>query len=224
MRLRHKKGAEEDVKKSEFIINEFKNKYFDNDNNRLEIEIGMGKGQFIIEKAKRNPNINYIGIEKSATILLKALEKHDKEKLDKEKFKNENTAINNLLFLCIPVEKVLDYIKMNSVSTIYLNFSDPWPKARHEIRRLTYKNYLMLYKKLLIKNGIIELKTDNIDFFNYSIDSINSNNSILPFEIIYKTYDLHSDTKEMENNIMTEYEKKWSEKGKKIGKLVAVST
>ena len=216
MRLRHKKGAEEIIKNSHYCINEFNEKYFDNNNTNLEIEIGMGKGRFVIDKAFANKNINYIGIEKYATVVLKAIDKLEKKINNAEK-ENIIRNFNNVKFLCIDIENIFNYLKENSVDKIYLNFSDPWPKKRHEIRRLTHYNFLRIYDKLLKAGGSIELKTDNIDLFNFSLEEFKKSD----FVVLYKTYDLHADLEIMKNNIMTEYEEKFSRLGNKICMLIA---
>ncbi len=165
--------------------------------NPVHVEIGMGKGDFIIQNAICHPQINYIGIEKYDSVLvaaLKKLEMHDK--------------IPNLRLLCLDASLLLDYFDINCVDCIYLNFSDPWPKSRHYKRRLTYSSYLTIYEKLLKEDGHIEFKTDNRSLFEYSLISMNHYG--MTFEDI--CLDLHH-SDGYEENIMTEYERKFSPYG-----------
>lgn len=214
MRLRHKKNAENDILNYPICIKPVGAKlcepvvgassFYFSDNNPLHLELGMGKGRFIIEMANRNPQINYIGVEKSATIVLKAITL-------------AGTGPTNLRFLCEDIFNLDKYFDLHTIDKIYLNFSDPWPKKRHESRRLTHNRFLSLYEKLLKKDGIIEFKTDNKDLFDFSIEEIKNSN----FKILEYTYDLHNDEKMNANNIMTEYEEKFSKIGNKICKLIA---
>ena len=195
MRLRNVKNAKEIINSNELVITEniFK------DDKPLHIEIGCGKGNFIIGKARQNPNINFIGIEKYESILVRALNKVE-------------DIPSNLRFMCVDAKNLGNYFK-NNVETIYLNFSDPWPKKRHTKRRLTFKDFLSEYEKVLIKNGIIEFKTDNRELFEFSLVSMQ--NYGMKFLEVY--LDLH---KTDVFNIETEYEKKFSKYGP-IYKLIA---
>lgn len=168
----------------------------------LYLEIGTGKGDFILNMAKNNPNAHFIGIEKSITCLA----------ITAKKIVNED--IKNVLLIADDVNKVFAYLPQGSIDKLFLNFSDPWPKKRHEKRRLTYKTFLDEYKKILKSNGEIIMKTDNIDLFNYSIESFTSNGFIL--EQVNFDYD-GLDT----NDVMTEYERFFRDEGTKINKLVA---
>ncbi len=168
----------------------------------LYLEIGTGKGDFILNMAKNNPNTHFIGIEKSITCLA----------ITAKKIVNED--IKNVLLIADDVSKVFAYLPQGSIDKLFLNFSDPWPKKRHEKRRLTYKTFLDEYKKILKINGEIIMKTDNIDLFNYSIESFTSNGFIL--EQVNFDYD-GLDT----NDVMTEYERFFRDEGTKINKLVA---
>lgn len=207
MRLKHIKDADKIINKSNYIIEnpeEYKgkwNKLFNNDNN-IEIEIGTGKGKFIIEKALQNSNINFIGIEKYDSPLVSAVKKL--EELD----------INNLRLICYDAFTI-DNIFDKEISKIYLNFSDPWPKNRHENRRLTSPNFLKTYDKLFKKEKRIEFKTDNMGLFEYSICSLSN------YGYIFESINLDLQNSENNDNIMTEYEYKFSQKGFKIYKLVA---
>ena len=208
MRLRYVKNARELIEKHTEHIIDYKegievdmNKIFNN-NHPIHLEIGMGKGQFVHTLAKQSPDINFIGIEKFDSAIVKALEKVLEEPL------------NNLHLLRIDAMDLLNLFKKHSIERIYLNFSDPWPKERHTKRRLTSKRFLDLYKQLLVKDGEIHFKTDNHPFFLYSVETVTN----YPMELLYHTEDLHS---EDVPNIMTEFEEKFSQKGFKINKLIA---
>lgn len=167
------------------------------------MEIGCGKGQFICEYAKRNPDKNIIGIECVQSVLVEAC----------EKVKNEN--ITNIRFLEMRAEYLPLFIKEKSISEIYLNFSTPYPKSKHECHRLTYKEFLDIYKKLLIDDGFIAQKTDSQGFFEYSLESYSQNGFVLS-EI---SLDLHNSS--FEGNIVTEYEQKFVNQGMPIYRVVA---
>lgn len=163
MRLKHIKNADKIIESSKYLIKEpIKycgkwNKVFNNSND-IEIEIGTGKGKFIISKAINNPNINYIGIEKYDSPLVSAVKKL------------EEFDLNNLKIICFDANNINDIFD-HEISKVYLNFSDPWPKKRHEKRRLTSSRFLEKYDSIFKNNKIIELKTDNDDFFEYSTES-----------------------------------------------------
>ena len=178
-----------------------------NTDKKICIEIGMGKGDFISNMAKLNPDNVYIGIELSPQVLALAIKKLNR-------FEEENgLSIKNLYFMSFDALKLLDYFSENQVDVLYLNFSDPWPKKRHTKRRLTYKDFLENYKKVLKKDGIIEFKTDNRGLFEYSLVSMQN----FGMEFIEVYLDLH---KTEVFNVETEYEKKFSPFGP-IYKLVA---
>lgn len=206
MRLRNVKGAKEKILSSRYNIdNPFDNinnwnKVFNN-SNPIYIEIGMGKGKFIIENAINNPDINYIGIEKFDSVIVRAIEKV--EELD----------IPNLKFIRMDATRI-DEVFNKEIDKVYLNFSDPWPKDRHAKRRLTSPIFLEKYDKVFRNDNIIEMKTDNINLFNYSVDSLKE----YGYNIEYLTNDLH---KENVDNIMTEYEERFSKLNIKINKLIA---
>ena len=167
----------------------------------------MGKGDFISNMAKLNPDNVYIGIELSPQVLALAIKKLNR-------FEEENgLSLKNLYFMSFDALKLLDYFSENQVDVLYLNFSDPWPKKRHTKRRLTYKDFLENYKKVLKKDGIIEFKTDNRGLFEYSLVSMQN----FGMEFIDVYLDLH---KTEVFNVETEYEKKFSPFGP-IYKLVA---
>ena len=203
MRLKHIKNAEEIISKSKYLVKSPRenkgswNKVFNNDNN-IEVEIGMGKGKFIIEKAIQNPNINYIGIEKYDSPLVSAVKKL------------EELEINNLKLICIDalgIEEVFDH----EIDKIYLNFSDPWPKKRHAKRRLTSSIFLNKYENLFKDEKHIEMKTDNDDLYDYSCESFIENG----YDIV-KTDTNYLDT------IRTEYEDKFISLGKNINYISVV--
>lgn len=178
-----------------------------NTDKKICIEIGMGKGDFISNMAKLNPDNIYIGIELSPQVLALAIKKLNR-------FEEENGIfLKNLYFMSFDALKLLDYFSENQVDVLYLNFSDPWPKKRHTKRRLTYKDFLENYKKVLKKDGIIEFKTDNRGLFEYSLVSMQN----FGMEFIEVYLDLH---KTEVFNVETEYEKKFSPFGP-IYKLVA---
>ena len=178
-----------------------------NTDKKICIEIGMGQGDLISNMAKLNPANVYIGIELSPQVLALAI-----KKLNRVEEEN-GIALKNLYFMSFDALKLLDYFSENQVDVLYLNFSDPWPKKRHTKRRLTYKNFLENYKKVLKKDGIIEFKTDNRGLFEYSLVSMQN----FGMEFIEVYLDLH---KTEVFNVETEYEKKFSPFGP-IYKLVA---
>lgn len=169
----------------------------------LVMEIGCGKGQFVCEYAKRNPDKNIIAIECVPTVLVEACEKVMEEKIE------------NIRFLEMKAEYLPLFMRDNTVSELYLNFSTPFPKSRHESHRLTSKGFLDIYKKLLRDNGFIAQKTDSREFFEYSLESFSQNGFIL-YDI---SLDLHNSN--FEGNIVTEYEQKFVDQGLPIHRLVA---
>ena len=209
MRLKNVPGSKEYIAASKFVIHdetERKGKvreYFSNDK-PIRIEIGMGKGQFIYELARLNPDINYVGIEKYSSVLLRAIQKMEEEPLD------------NLIFIRMDAEEITDVFDKDEVDRIYLNFSDPWPKDRHAKRRLESRQFLARYKEILKSKGLIEFKTDNNDLFEFALEEINEEDWIL----VASTRDLHADAKLNEGNIMTEYEAKFSAAGNPINKYI----
>jgi tRNA (guanine-N7-)-methyltransferase len=173
----------------------------------VNIEIGMGKGDFLIQTALKNQDKIYIGIELSMTVLALAVKKI-------KKFEKDNgVLLENVYIMSFDAKNICDMFDKNSISTLYLNFSDPWPKKKHSKRRLTYKEFLNMYTEILKEDGVIEFKTDNRGLFEYSLVSMN--NFGLKFEEVY--LDLH---KENIENVVTEYEMKFCEKGP-IYKIVA---
>ncbi len=161
----------------------------------IHMEIGCGKGKFIYEMAKNNPNINYIAIEKYDSVLLRVLEKI------------ENETIPNLKLVVLDASNLKNYFSSAEISRIYINFSDPWPKSAHQKRRLTYKSFLESYAYILKSEGEIFQKTDNRKLFEFSLQSFSEQGWILS----NISLDLHKDA--LEDNIMTEFEEKWSKLG-----------
>jgi len=206
MRLKKVKGANEIIVNGKYYVNEpFSNKgkwnsIFGN-NNPIRIEIGMGKGNFVIEMAKRYPEINFIGIEKFDSVIVRAIQKSNELELD------------NLKIVRMDAE-YLDEVFDKEVERIYLNFSDPWPKERHAKRRLTSEMFLSLYDKVFKGDKVIEMKTDNLDLFNYSLESLKN----YGYQLDYVTNELDCLNQE---NVMTEYENKFYNLGIKINKLIA---
>ena len=212
MRLRNVKGSRETIAANDYVVhNETGMKghwheLFDNDN-PIHIEIGMGKGQFIMELARRNPDINYIGIEKYSSVLVRALEKRELE-----------PEMTNLYFIRMDAEYIENVFAENEVANIYLNFSDPWPKDRHAKRRLTSRQFMARYDIILKPDGQVEFKTDNKDLFDFSLEEIKE----ADWELPVVTFDLHNDSVLNEGNVMTEYETRFSQMGNPICKLIAV--
>ncbi len=210
MRLRYVPGAKELIsEKTDLILNNTDNKMIDfnkifNNDSPIHIEIGMGKGKFIYTLAKNNPNINYVGIEKFDSAIVKALEKVIEEPL------------KNLFLLRMDAIDLKYLFAENSITRIYLNFSDPWPKDRHTKRRLTNKKFLDVYQKLTTKKAELHFKTDNADLFNFSVEEIRK----YPMKITYLTSDLHNS--DFVGNVTTEFEDKFVKQGNIIYKLTAV--
>lgn len=210
MRLRNIPGADEAIADSPHCIQEPMaekgrwNLIFGNDH-PVHIEIGMGKGQFIMQLAKDHPDINYIGIERYSSVLLRALQKMEIEPLP------------NIRFLCMDASIITEVFDEEEVAKIYLNFSDPWPKERHAKRRLTSRQFFERYDKILARNGVVEFKTDNDDLFAFSMEEV----AEAGWTLDAHTFDLHHDPVLNEGNVMTEYEEKFSSLGHPIHKLIA---
>ncbi|MCR5788687.1 MAG: tRNA (guanosine(46)-N7)-methyltransferase TrmB [Lachnospiraceae bacterium] len=206
MRLRNITGSREMIAENAFVIHEperykgnFAKEIFGNDW-PLYIEIGTGKGQFILTLAEREPAANFLGLEKYSTVLLKAVRKMAEKELP------------NLRFIRMDAEYILDVFGENEIAGIYLNFSDPWPKDRHEKRRLPSSHFLEKYEKLLKPMGEITFKTDNQELFDFALEEAKKAH----WELLYVTGDLHQDQEKMRGNIMTEYEEKFSALGNPI--------
>lgn len=207
MRLKNVKGANEIIVKGKYFVEDpsiYKGNWHQvfGNNNKIKIEIGMGKGDFIIENAIKYPDINFIGIEKYDSVIVRAIQK------------SNDLELSNLKLIRMDALNIEDIFN-KEIDTIYLNFSDPWPKDRHAKRRLTSPIFLAKYDNIYKSIPHIIMKTDNIDLFNYSIDSLKG----YGYNINYLTNDLHKE--DIRDNIMTEYEKKFVKRGIKINKLDA---
>ena len=207
MRLKNVKGANDIIVKGTYYVDnpyQYRGKwreYFNNDN-PIYVEIGMGKGDFIIENALRYKDVNFIGIEKYDSVIVRAIQK------------SNDLDIDNLKIIRVDANK-LDDIFDKEIDTIYLNFSDPWPKDRHAKRRLTSNIFLSIYDKIFKDRNRIVMKTDNINLFNYSLESL----SEYGYDIVYKTNDLDCKS---DDNVMTEYERRFYNLGVKINKLEGI--
>ena len=210
MRLRNIRGAKEAVAESTFVVHDPEahrgrwNEFFEN-HNPLYIEIGMGKGRFVTELAGRYPEINYIGIEKYESVMIRAIAK-----------RKMLTECKNLFFLCCGAEHLSEVFGKGEIARIYLNFSDPWPKERHARRRLTSQGFLDIYRDLLAEDGRLEFKTDNNPLFDFSLEQAEQ----AGWELCEVTRDLHH-SEYMDGNVMTEYEERFSAIGNPISRMVA---
>ncbi|WP_335871315.1 tRNA (guanosine(46)-N7)-methyltransferase TrmB [Bacillus sp. 2205SS5-2] len=204
MRLRHKPWAKDKLNSyPQYAIGtpqEHKGNWHEvfEDNQPIHIEVGTGKGQFITEMARANPSINYIGIEYYESIIITALDRLIEAELP------------NVKILSVDAQNLEDYFADGEIDRVYLNFSDPWPKARHAKRRLTHESFLRIYENILVNEGEIHFKTDNQGLFEYSLQSF----SFYGLPLTYVSLDLHQS--DFEGNIMTEYEEKFSSKGQRI--------
>jgi tRNA (guanine-N7-)-methyltransferase len=200
MRVRRQSGIEEKLREmpgivledAEFLRGKWQ-EYFGN-NKPLYVELGMGKGNFITTMARQQQNINFVGVERVPEIIHKA-------------GKRDIAGLPNLYFLHLDVAQLTEYFAQGEIERIYLNFSDPWPKKRHGKRRLTNPFFLKIYKKLLKNGGSIHFKTDNIDFFEYSLEQFVAED----FSLQKISYDLHHSG--FIGNVLTEYEVKFMKKG-----------
>lgn len=208
MRLRNVRGSKEKIAENDFVVHnpeEMKGKWkevFGNDQ-PIHIEVGMGKGRFLIELAKQNPDINYIGIEKYSSVLVRAIEKR------------QEVELSNLYFIRMDAEDINEVFEKDEIDRIYLNFSDPWPKDRHAKRRLTSHQFLQRYDQFLKRDGVIIFKTDNKILFDFSLEEV----PVAGWKIENYTFDLHH-SEFNEGNVMTEYEEKFSSMGNPICRMV----
>lgn len=214
MRLRNIPGADEVIEKSSYVIKKpelFKGKMNENfeKSQSLCVEIGMGKGRFIIEQARQNPDKNFIGIEMYSSVLLRAVQKL-------MAMEEEGEVLGNLKLILFDAKKITEIFDKEEVDLIFLNFSDPWPKDRHAKRRLPSKEFLNRYDQILKKDGTIEFKTDNRQLFDFAVEQLEES----VFHSLAVTYDLHHDEKLNKGNIMTEYEEKFSSIGNPICKYI----
>ena len=209
MRLRNITGADTYIENSEYVVQDEKSKkgcwseVFGR-KAPFHIEVGMGKGQFMMELALRNPDINYVGIEMYSSVLLRAVQKMEEKPMD------------NLRFIRMDAREIEEVFGKGEVDKIYLNFSDPWPKDRHAKRRLPSRQFLARFDQILKKDGNLEFKTDNKDLFDFAVEEVEP----AGWKIDAITYDLHHDEVMNEGNILTEYEEKFSSKGNPIYKYI----
>jgi len=208
MRMRYKPWAEDYLKKEPNIVDIDGShagqitEWFGNDC-PIYIEVGSGMGQFITTLAAKNPDINFISMEREKSVMIKVLDKVVEQ------------GLTNIKLICNDAIELNDYFKDGEVSRVYLNFSDPWPKKRHTKRRLTYKTYLALYKQILKNDGELHFKTDNRGLFAYSLESMSQ------FGMYFTKINLNLHEEDVEDNIETEYEKKFSDKGSRIYRMEA---
>lgn len=215
MRLKNIPGAKEAVAVSPYVVHtpfEKRGRWREafRKDAPLYIEVGMGKGQFLMRMAELHPERLYVGIEMYDSVLLRALQK-------KKSLEDAGISLPNLLFLRLDARLLPDVFDQNEVDGIYLNFSDPWPKARHDKRRLTSRVFLERYTRILKPEGRVEFKTDNRTLFDFSLEEARQDPS---WTIEACTYDLHNDPVLSLNNIMTEYEEKFSAQGIPISKMI----
>lgn len=210
MRVKKKKyGAQRLEACGDIVIKDLKEagntseKLFGN-NNPLRIEIGCGKGDFITGTAKKEPNVNFLAVERVSDVLVTAAEKV------------KNSELKNVRVCCIDAKELAEIFGEGSIDRIYLNFSDPWPKSRHEKRRLTYRSFLEIYKKILKPGGAVYFKTDNRGLFDFSVEEFKE----FGLKLDKLTYDLHN-SEYFESNVMTEYEKRFSSMGVPINRVEA---
>ena len=216
MRLRNIPRAKEVIENSPYVVHEPQKQkgqwshVFENDH-PIHIEVGMGKGRFLMDMAKIHPEVNYVGIEMYDSVLLRALQK-------REEYEQNEGTLTNLYFMCVDARLLPEIFEKGEVEKIYLNFSDPWPKARHAKRRLTSRRFLERYDQILIPEGSVEFKTDNRELFEFSLEEVKE----AGWTLETSTFDLHHDEELMKGNVMTEYEEKFSSMGNPIHKLIAL--
>ncbi len=210
MRMRNKPWAIDYLNQhSEIVVTEVDDlqqdvwQQFIRSNDIKHIEVGSGMGRFITTLAKQNPDIQYISVELDKNVMVRVLDKVLEQNLD------------NIRLICLPIEEIHDYLAINPLDQLYLNFSDPWPKNRHEKRRLTHHNYLSIYEKFLKDDALIQFKTDNRMLFEYSLISMSQ------YGYQFVDINLHVHDREPNDNIRTEYEEKFSSKGSRIYMLKA---
>jgi tRNA (guanine-N7-)-methyltransferase len=210
MRLRNIPGVEEALLQyPTFVVQpaDFKGRWHERFGNHhpLHVEIGCGKGRFITTLAARHPNINFIAVEWKAEVIFRAAQR------------TEGNMVPNLAFVQYNAAQLSDLFAPDEIDRIYLNFSDPWPKKRHYKRRLTYASFLQMYKQVLKPHGEIHLKTDNEKLFEFSLNQFSDEG----FRLRHITFDLHQ-SPFAEENVMTEYEEKFSRRGQRIFRTEAI--
>ena len=209
MRLRNVKGSREQIAANEYTIKDAEQikgqwKDYFQDGKPIQLEIGMGKGKFLMRLAEKNPHIHYIGIEKYSSVLVRALEKM------------EETPLDNIHFIRMDAENIVNVFEKGEVDQIYLNFSDPWPKDRHARRRLPSKEFLARYDQILVPDGKVEFKTDNRGLFNFALEQ----REIAGWDLDGCTFALHHDENMNEGNVIAEYGEKFSSMGNPIYKMI----
>lgn len=216
MRLRNITGSREVIGASRFVVRESdlkqcpgKWKEIFRSENPVFAEIGMGKGRFLTDMAKLYPGINFIGIEKYSSVLLRAVQKL-------EAIEEGGGSLPNIRLIRMDAEDIADVFAEGELDRIYLNFCDPWPKERHAKRRLPSRQFLARYDKILKKDGMIEFKTDNRELFDFAVEELEP----AGWKIRELTYDLHADERLSEGNVMTEYEERFSSQGNPICKYI----
>ncbi len=218
MRLRNIPGSREHIAGSSFCIQapeQYKGRWADvfANSRPIRIEVGMGKGRFLMQLAEENPDINYIGIEMYSSVLIRAIEKAEAAEKD-------GTAPANFRFIRMDARDLPEVFAPAEIDRIYLNFSDPWPKDRHAKRRLTSVPFLERYARILKPEGLVEFKTDNIDLFRFSLEQA----PLAGWQILQQTEDLHHDPEMNTGNVLTEYEEKFSAMGNPICKMILCRT
>ncbi len=232
MRLRNIPEAKEIVENSRFVIKnprEMKGRWKQELSRPLFIEIGMGKGRFLIETAQKHPEADFVGVERYESVLFRACLRMEgvpystpRDKIERAEHPEKDadfTAPSNLRFLSVDARELPEIFAPGEVDGIYLNFSDPWPKARHAKRRLTSRQFLSTYESYLKTGGFLIFKTDNAGLFEFSVEEITE---APRWRLVSVTRDLHRDPVLMEGNIMTEYERKFSALGNRICRLEAI--
>ena len=214
MRLRNIRGSKETIAASDYVVQEPEThkgtwgQLFGNEQ-PVQIEVGMGKGRFIMDMARLHPERNFVGIEMYDSVLLRALQK-------REELEEQGESFSNLVFIRVDARLLPEIFEKDEVDGIYLNFSDPWPKARHAKRRLTSREFLARYEQVLKKDGVVEFKTDNRGLFEFSLEEVRESD----WNLEVCTFDLHHDEELVKGNVMTEYEEKFSSMGNPICKMV----
>lgn len=214
MRLRNIPGAQDAILESPYVIQKpetHKGNWAEvfAAEQPLHIEVGMGKGRFLMDMARLHPEINYIGIEMYDSVLLRALQK-------REELEEAGVKYTNLYFMRVDARLLPEIFEKGEVDKIYLNFSDPWPKARHAKRRLTSREFLARYDQILVPDGTVEFKTDNRELFEFSLEETQE----AAWNLLAHTFDLHHNEEMVKGNVMTEYEEKFSSMGNPICKMI----
>ena len=209
MRLKNVPGSREVIAQSRFVIHDperLRGKWAEEFGNGapVRVEIGMGKGRFIMDTARLHPEVNYVGIEKYSSVLLRAIQIMEEEELP------------NVRLIRMDAEEITEVFGPGEVDRIYLNFSDPWPKDRHAKRRLPSRQFLARYDQILKKDGLLEFKTDNRALFDFALEELEP----AGWRAEAVTFDLHHDARMNEGNVMTEYEERFSAAGNPICKYV----